>query len=45
MKNVRCPICDKLLGRYDGRGEVKCMRCKNIIRFDTKNTKSVSKLS
>lgn len=45
MKDIRCPHCGKLLGRFDGRGEVKCMRCKSIVQFNTKNTKSVSKLS
>lgn len=43
MKDVRCPHCDKLLGRFDGKGEVKCTRCKNIIIFNTKNIKSVGK--
>lgn len=34
---VRCKSCDKLLGRFEGKGEVKCPRVncggKNI--FDT----------
>jgi phage FluMu protein Com len=43
MKDIRCPYCDKLLGKFDGSGEIKCNRCKHIVRFDTKNNKSVSK--
>ena len=38
MKEVRCKGCNKLLGKFDGIGEIKCPRVncgvKNI--FDTK---------
>lgn len=37
MKDIRCPRCGKLLGRFEGRGEILCPRCRNgnIIFFDT----------
>ena len=38
MTEVRCKVCGKLLGKFDGSGEIKCPRSscggKNI--FDTK---------
>ena len=35
MKEVRCPNCRKLLGKFKGKGEVKCNRCKEIVNFNT----------
>lgn len=42
MIEVRCPKCGKLLGRYEGRGEVQCPRCRGntIILFDTEKKKT-----
>ena len=37
MTPVRCPKCGRLLGYFDGRGEVICTRCRkdSKIFFDT----------
>lgn len=37
MKEVRCKNCGKLLGYFDGKGEIKCPRmdCGGKNRFDT----------
>ena len=37
MTEVRCPKCNKLLGYFEGRGEVVCPRCRKDakVRFDT----------
>ena len=36
MFQVRCPLCNKLLGVFDGHGEMTYPRCrgKKIIQFD-----------
>ena len=46
VDEVRCPKCNKLLGFYDGRGELVCPRCRNIkIYFDTeRNIKRTERL-
>jgi LSD1 subclass zinc finger protein len=30
MKEIRCKNCGKLLGKIDGKAEIKCPRCKEI---------------
>ncbi len=37
MTEVRCPKCRKLLGYFEGRGEVVCPRCRKDakVHFDT----------
>jgi uncharacterized Zn finger protein (UPF0148 family) len=42
MIPVRCPKCGRLLGYFDGKGEVICPRCRKDAKvfFDT-NTKVV----
>jgi uncharacterized Zn finger protein (UPF0148 family) len=37
MTPVRCPQCGRLLGYFDGRGEVVCPRCRKNTKvvFDT----------
>ncbi len=37
MKPVRCPKCGRLLGYFDGRGEIICTRCRKDAKvyFDT----------
>lgn len=39
MTEVRCKGCGKLLGKFDGCGEVKCPRvnCNGKNIFDTRN--------
>ncbi|NOI16387.1 Com family DNA-binding transcriptional regulator [Vibrio hepatarius] len=32
LKELRCPHCNKLLCRHSGSVEVKCSRCKNIVK-------------
>lgn len=34
MMDVRCPKCNKLLGRSDGQGavEIQCPRCNLLVR-------------
>lgn len=34
LHEVRCPSCHRLLGKFEGKGEVKC-RCKGFAIFDT----------
>lgn len=45
MIAVRCNKCGKLLGFYDGKGEVKCPRsgCGQKTVFDTDKMKGESK--
>lgn len=37
MTPVRCPKCDRLLGYFEGKGEVMCSRCRKDAKvvFDT----------
>ena len=37
MSPVRCPKCGRLLGYFDGRGEIICTRCRKDAKvyFDT----------
>jgi phage FluMu protein Com len=37
MTPVRCPKCGRLLGYFDGKGEVVCPRCRKDTKivFDT----------
>ncbi|WP_310604881.1 hypothetical protein [Anaerosporobacter sp.] len=34
LYEVRCPNCHHLLGKFEGKGEVKC-KCKGFAIFDT----------
>ncbi|EGR0939078.1 Com family DNA-binding transcriptional regulator [Vibrio cholerae] len=31
LKELRCPACNKLLCRYIGSVEIKCVRCKTLV--------------
>jgi len=31
MKEIRCLKCNKLLGKVEGRAEIKCPRCKTLV--------------
>lgn len=35
MTPIRCPECGKLLGNFEGKGEIKCPRCRKLMKFDT----------
>lgn len=37
MTPVRCPLCKRLLGYFDGKGQIACPRCRNgiLVSFDT----------
>lgn len=37
MIEVRCPNCGKLLGYFQGTGEIQCSRCRKntVVVFDT----------
>ena len=35
MTEVRCTECNALLGKFDGRAEVKCRKCKTINYINT----------
>lgn len=37
MTEVRCPKCGKLLGYFNGKGEIQCPRCRkdSKVYFDT----------
>lgn len=32
MKDFRCANCNKLLGKIEGRAEIKCPKCKRLNR-------------
>ncbi|MGL5718021.1 MAG: Com family DNA-binding transcriptional regulator [Paraclostridium sp.] len=35
MKDIRCPLCNQLLLKAEYvKGEIKCLRCKNIIKLE-----------
>lgn len=34
MNEFRCIKCDKLLGKIEGKAEIKCPRCKTINRME-----------
>ncbi len=38
MKEIRCKGCNRLLGKVEGNGEIKCPRasCNMVNKFDTK---------
>ena len=38
MQEIRCKSCNKLLGKFEGIGEIKCPRvnCNMVNKFDTK---------
>lgn len=38
MQEIRCKNCSKLLGKFEGIGEIKCPRvsCNMVNKFDTK---------
>lgn len=40
MKEFRCPLCGKLLGRVSGCAEIKCPRCKRVCVIDTQKEQS-----
>lgn len=35
MEEVRCKDCEKLLGRFEGKFEIKCTRCGAVNRGNT----------
>ena len=35
MYEITCRRCGRLLGRLDGRAELKCPRCKLVADYDT----------
>jgi len=37
MIEIRCLRCNKLLGKFEGKGEIKCPRinCNMVNKFDT----------
>ena len=38
MTPIRCPKCNRLLGYFEGKGEIICPRCRKDAKvyFDTK---------
>lgn len=39
IKDIRCPHCNQLLLKAEiVKGEIKCIRCRNIIKIDTSKT-------
>lgn len=38
----RCRKCGKLLGKIEGKAEIKCPRCKQLNNADTERQKSAS---
>ena len=41
MNQVRCPKCNRMLGFFEGKGEIVCPRCrkKTIVCFNTERMK------
>lgn len=39
LTDIRCANCNRLLGKLNGSGEIKCPRCGKTIWFDTKENK------
>lgn len=37
LKEIRCPVCHKLLLYADGRGEIACLKCRGgtLVIYDT----------
>lgn len=37
MTQIRCPKCNRMLGYFEGKGEMECPRCRkhSIVCFDT----------
>lgn len=37
MTPIRCPKCGRLLGYFEGRGEIQCPRCRKntVVLFNT----------
>jgi len=35
---VRCPKCNKKLGMFDGKAEIKCPRCRTITKVNTEKS-------
>lgn len=40
MIDERCPKCNKLLGRIDGKAEIKCPRCGMVVVIDNAKPKT-----
>ena len=39
IKDIRCPNCNQLLLKAEVvKGEIKCLRCRKIIKIDTSKT-------
>nr|DAN17365.1 MAG TPA: Trm112p-like protein [Caudoviricetes sp.] len=35
IEDIRCPYCNQLLLKAEKvKGEIKCLRCKNIVKLD-----------
>lgn len=44
MIEIRCPVCNHLLIKANiCKGEIKCMKCRKIIKIDTNNKDRVSR--
>ena len=44
MKEIRCPKCNQLLLKADlCIGEIKCLRCKEIVKINIKNDNTTKK--
>ena len=40
IEDIRCPYCNQLLLKAEKvKGEIKCLRCKNIIKLDKETDK------
>ena len=35
LEEVRCPACDRLLGKINGQAQIKCPKCKAMVEVDT----------
>ena len=35
LEQVRCPMCNRLLGNIKGQAQIKCSKCKSLIYIDT----------
>lgn len=39
LEQVRCPMCNRLLGNIKGQAQIKCPKCKAMVEVDTETRK------
>lgn len=39
LEQVRCPMCNRMLGNIKGQAQIKCSKCKALVHIDTDERK------